>query len=226
MGIPGAAGGPGAIGGMPPMMPGMPGAGSAATGGVDEAQIRADLRDNRYLNASEEPLASNQAAPFAEFKRMPIIMKLIVDQRRIPEILVNCANGSMPIDVRHVRIAPDNASSGGSQGAAAMGTVPGAASGGVSLGRSALGETSGYGSDAIRISIYGIINIFNAPDPEVFGTGMDDIEKQAGSDADTTATADTNAANANAPNAVAAPGVAPENAATPVPPAGAQVPAP
>lgn len=213
MGMPGAAGAGGAMpmpmpmpmptagagggggGGMPgmpmmPMMPmGMPGSGD---GEVTEADIRTALKDNRYLDAQDEPLTADSPSPFAEFKRMPIIMKLIVDQRRIPEILVNCANCSMPIDVRHVRIAPDNLQSGGGTAAAAMpvgagvpaataaGALPGgAAGGGVSLGRSALGETSGYGSDAIRISIYGVINIFNEPDPAIFGTGIDELEKQA-----------------------------------------------
>ncbi len=175
---------------MPGMMPmGMPGSGD---GEVTEADIRTALKDNRYLDAQDEPLTADSPSPFAEFKRMPIIMKLIVDQRRIPEILVNCANCSMPIDVRHVRIAPDNLQSGGGTAAAAMpvgagvpaataaGALPGgAAGGGVSLGRSALGETSGYGSDAIRISIYGVINIFNEPDPAIFGTGIDELEKQA-----------------------------------------------
>lgn len=175
---------------MMPMMPmGMPGSGD---GEVTEADIRTALKDNRYLDAQDEPLTADSPSPFAEFKRMPIIMKLIVDQRRIPEILVNCANCSMPIDVRHVRIAPDNLQSGGGTAAAAMpmgagvpaataaGALPGgAAGGGVSLGRSALGETSGYGSDAIRISIYGVINIFNEPDPAIFGTGIDELEKQA-----------------------------------------------
>ena len=192
----GAGGGGGGGGGMPgmpmmPMMPmGMPGSGE---GEVTEADIRTALKDNRYLDAQDEPLTADSPSPFAEFKRMPIIMKLIVDQRRIPEILVNCANCSMPIDVRHVRIAPDNLQSGGAAAAAAMpmgagvpagtaaGALPGgtAGSGGVSLGRSALGETSGYGSDAIRISIYGVINIFNEPDPAIFGTGIDELEKQA-----------------------------------------------
>ena len=207
MGLPGMMGAPGGAGGaapmpmMPPMMmptpgaaPGgmgmpmmMPGMMGSEGGEIDEAEIRKSLKDNRYLDASEEPLGADEPAPFAEFKRMPVIMKLIVDQRRIPEILVNCANCSMPIDVRHVRIAPDNLQSGGANSGAPAGALPGAApamgmggsaSGGVSLGRSALGETSGYGSDAIRISIYGVINIFNAPDPQIFGTGMDEVDNQ------------------------------------------------
>ena len=183
MPTPGAGGG-GVPGMMPMMMPGMTGTGETE---ISEADIRKTLRDNRYLDAQEEPLAADTPAPFAEFKRMPIIMKLIVDQRRIPEILVNCANCSMPIDVRHVRIAPDKLTSGGNAAAMPMAGAAGpaaglpaaASGGGVSLGRSALGETSGYGSDAIRISIYGVINIFNEPDPAIFGTGMDELEKQA-----------------------------------------------
>ena len=43
--------------------------------------------------------------PFAEFKLMPIRMSLIMDQHRIPKLLVECANSNMPIEVRRVRIA-------------------------------------------------------------------------------------------------------------------------
>ena len=207
MPTPGGAGG-GAPGMMPMMMPGMMGTGETE---VTEADIRNSLRDNRYLDAEEEPLAADSPAPFAEFKRMPIIMKLIVDQRRIPEILVNCANCSMPIDVRHVRIAPDKLTSGGSS-ASAMPAAGGVSGGGVSLGRSALGETSGYGSDAIRISIYGVINIFNEPDPAIFGTGMDELEKQAKPEPQ-------NAAQNTAQNAQPAQATEGEPAETPAAPA-------
>ena len=215
MPMPSGAGGgaPGMMPGVPGMMPGMPGVGD---GEISEADIRTALKDNRYLDAQEEPLAADASPPFAEFKRMPIIMKLIVDQRRIPEILVNCANCSMPIDVRHVRIAPDNLLAGGNSamqaGAAGLPAASGAAlpnaaaGGGVSLGRSALGEASGYGSDAIRISIYGIINIFNEPDPEIFGTGMDELEKQAqGANQDTPQAAPQGAQQGAPPNPAANP---------------------
>lgn len=204
-GVPGTAPGPGGPGMMPgagvpgmppgPGGPGMMGGGSA----LDETTVRTSLRNYRYLDAADEPLGSDDPAPFAEFKRMPICLKLIVDQRRIPEILVNCANCSMPIDIRQVRIRPENGMSqmggafgmGGPMGGMSRGGgMPGGMSGGmpgvrnsgddlggVSLGRSELGESSGYGADAIRISIYGVINIYNEPNPEVFGTGSIEGEK-------------------------------------------------
>ena len=196
-GMPGMPGGmppmpggmPGMPGGMPPMPMPMPAAGGAGPGmtpnaaaaGADlttETGIRASLKEGRYLDGAEEPLKADDSPPFAEFKRMPVVMKLVVDQRRIPEILINCANCSMPIDVRHVRIAPDKAGIGVGRGSDS-GTDSNQSSGGVSLGRSALGEMSGYGSDAIRIEIYGIINIFNAPDPALLGTGQADEGKKA-----------------------------------------------
>ncbi len=42
--------------------------------------------------------------PYAEFKMMPIRMSLVMDERRLPKLLVECGNSNMPIEVRRVRI--------------------------------------------------------------------------------------------------------------------------
>ena len=172
------------------------GIGGADTQGVGEEAVLNRILNYRYLGAEDQPLTAETPAPFAEFNRMPICLKLVVDQRRIQDVLVNCANCSMPIDIRHVRVNPDNAGSspmGGSSGggrmssgrmsSGPMGGGPassgpmGGESGNVSMiGRSELSQTGGYGADAIRIEIYGIINIFNEPDPEIFGTGVTEEE--------------------------------------------------
>ena len=36
---------------------------------------------------------------------MPVYMKLVMDQKRLPRLLVECANSKMPIEVREVRIS-------------------------------------------------------------------------------------------------------------------------
>ena len=43
---------------------------------------------------------SLRQAPYAEFKMMPIRMNLVMDQRRLPKLLVECANSNMPIEVQ------------------------------------------------------------------------------------------------------------------------------
>ena len=144
---------------------------------LTEAQAEEFIRGNRYVDQNAQPLAASAAAPFNEFNRMPICLRLIVDQRRIPEILVNCANCAMPIEVLWVRINPGATrpfelsayvGSGIVSGevTSEMGTVNASAPGGISGAESApmqLGGTLGaYGSEAIPIEIYGWINIFNS----------------------------------------------------------------
>jgi hypothetical protein len=68
-------------------------------------------REFRYVDASGVPLAAADPAPFAEFNRMPVCLRVIVDQKSIPQILVNCANCAMPIDILWVRINPNAAKS-------------------------------------------------------------------------------------------------------------------
>jgi hypothetical protein len=161
---------------------------SVVTVARTEEDVIAMKQDNRYVDDKARPLKANDKAPFDQFKRMPICLRLIVDQRRIPEILVNCANCSMPIDVLWVRINPaatkpfdlgaydasvtaSGASSNdmGGMGMSGMGGGSSSYSGGGS-GRSATGDDTQvrmdgiggiYGTNAIPIEIYGCINIFN-----------------------------------------------------------------
>ena len=94
---------------------GMPGSATpagdgAAAGGTSSAQqLLIQLMEGRYVNKKGEPLSATAAMtgpPFAEFKMMPIRMLLIMDQRRIADLLVHCANSSMPIEVFRVSINP------------------------------------------------------------------------------------------------------------------------
>ncbi|MDO5581266.1 MAG: hypothetical protein Q4G69_09025, partial [Planctomycetia bacterium] len=199
-------------------MDGETGEGGPASGALTENDILMKILFGRYLDGENKPLPAETAPPFAEFNKMPVCMKLVVDQRRIPELLVNCANCSMPIDIKHIRISPENVvrvsgpSAGGAEGADGMGGAPGGASGGpggargsmegggmdggtptggIEVGRSAISQVAGYGVDAIHIEVYGIINIFNEPNIADFGTGQDSTN------ADTKMTEDT----LNAPSA-------------------------
>ena len=81
------------------------GAAAAGASGGGSAEDAA-LKQNRYVDEKGEPLAADAASPTKEFKRMPIRMKLSIDQRKIAKLLVECANSAMPIEVRRVRIKP------------------------------------------------------------------------------------------------------------------------
>ena len=188
-----------------------------ATAALTENEILKRILFGRYLDLDNKPLSTETAPPFAEFNKMPICMKLIIDQRRIPDLLVNCANCSMPIDIKHVRICPDNlvpfGNVGGTVGMDAMGGDPGMMGGGapggappmsgprgsmgaesgqgaqsisVEVGRSEISQINGYGNDAIRVEIYGIINIFNEPNLSKLGTGNTSEGEKSESSAEAT----------------------------------------
>ncbi|MBQ1277517.1 MAG: hypothetical protein IIY07_02605 [Thermoguttaceae bacterium] len=207
--------------------------GSSSSGGSAEMQAADSILMGRYLDLEGKPLLASDKPSFAEFNMMPVCLKVVVDQRRVPELLVSCANSAMPIDVKHIRVCPDNnvpftmpvettassdmmgmggssmmgsssmmsSSSGGSGGSAggsggARGSMDGAGgpggseTGGVEIGRSELG-LSEYGADAIRVEIFGVINIYNEPNKDAFGTGK---EAQAAENAADVALTDAGAA--------------------------------
>ncbi len=60
------------------------------------------LLANRYVDAAGKLLDAPD--PNQEFRMMPIDMKVIIEQKDIPRLLVECANSSMRVDVRAVRI--------------------------------------------------------------------------------------------------------------------------
>jgi len=92
-------------GGAGPGMPMMPGAVQTAARSQEEL-IRQRLTHFRYVDKDGKPLAADAPHPFAEFKMMPVRMLLYMDQRRIPRLLVNCANSSMPVQIRVVSLRP------------------------------------------------------------------------------------------------------------------------
>lgn len=99
------AGGGGAAG----AAAGAPGGPPATTGGAAGAaqSEKEQLMFDRYVDDKGNPLTGDPNAAFAEFKMMPIRMKLYIDQRKIAKLLVECANSAMPIEIRRVRIRPD-----------------------------------------------------------------------------------------------------------------------
>ena len=62
--------------------------------------------DYRYVDNEGTPLKAEDPRPFAEFEMMPIRLMVEMDQRKVPNLLVHCANSSMHIDVRRVVLNP------------------------------------------------------------------------------------------------------------------------
>ena len=151
--------------------------GMMPSGPLNEEETLAYLKKNRYVGDDLKPLSDSDPAPYAEFNMMPVCLELIVDQRKIPDILVECANSTMPIDIKLVRYNPANAktglvksamgggmggmsgggtgdmgmsSPGGSMGGGAMGGGP--MSGGAAGSRGAMGADGGMGAAADALS--------------------------------------------------------------------------
>ncbi len=87
---------------------GMGGSSMFSLSGTAEEQALTKILLGRYIGDDNKPLMPEDKPPFAEFNRMPVCLKLAMDQRRIPDLLSTCANSAMPIDVKHVRVSPDN----------------------------------------------------------------------------------------------------------------------
>lgn len=185
-------------GGMPGMMPGMPPAGTSGMGHLEALYL------NRYIDQNEQPVPLENGLPkhpFSEFKMMPIRMYLMMDQRKISELLVRCANSNMPIEIRQVRLNPGRAakvnySATGVSTASMIPGMPGMMPGMEGLGPMApggegllgpqvpgggIGEGPGVGPGTgeaayrgpydVAIEVLGIIYIYERPDESKLGTG-------------------------------------------------------
>lgn len=138
-----------------------------AEGTLSEAEEKAMLLSGRYLDASGNPIASvGQAGASAfgvEYKRLPVRMRLIMDQRWLTHLIAECANAPLQVEVREVRINPSTAQGGGRgyEGQTATFT-PSRRSG-------REGEAVEFPPEpnVVPVEIQGMIYIFNEPDPAV-----------------------------------------------------------
>lgn len=125
------------------------GRGMDMEGGSDAAALLA----NRYLNDEGEPDegGSVDSVVSTEFRQLPIRMRLMMDERYIPRILIECANATLPIEVTQLRINPDKSGVGfGGAGANSRSSS--------SMVKSARGMTD--------VEIRGAVYIYNEPDTD------------------------------------------------------------
>ena len=115
------------------MMPGSstdamyPGAAPGAASLSAEERMKAALLENRYVDQAGMPLSATETT-VGEFKMMPIRMLLLVDQRRIFRLLVNCANSGMPVEVKKVALSPGKGSLDFARLGSSLGTYGGSGS--------------------------------------------------------------------------------------------------
>ena len=97
-------------GDMPGMGMGMPGMGMPGMGAVSLDPAEGRYVDNQYQALKAETLRSalrsdtTADAFLVVAKRMPVRMRLVVDERKLPRLLAQFGNAFLPVEVRQVRI--------------------------------------------------------------------------------------------------------------------------
>lgn len=221
--MPSPEGGAGGAGGMgaDPATAGDPGAagaagGMAATGGMGMGMgmgglTSANPTDFRYVDQEYKPLTRDRLINamkgqpqkpedllLAVAKRVPVRIRVKMDQRRLPALLANCGNSALPVEIKQVRINREGGSSGGMMMGGmggmdqAMGRGAGGAGGptmmmdpgGDAEGAGGLGGFGGAGgtsgvrskvadssidANEISVEVYGIVYIYNPVNREVLG---------------------------------------------------------
>ncbi|HJT32953.1 MAG TPA: hypothetical protein VJ783_13005 [Pirellulales bacterium] len=143
---------------------------AAAAGAANDDQA---LLDGRYIDDKGEPIRSTgptsdpYAGPYAEFKQVFVHMRLIMDQRKLPELIAACANASLPVETREVRVRSLDAA-GPSGNRNALGGFLGM--GGMFGGGNREGEVETLNYDAL-IELSGVIYLYNVPDLAKLGGG-------------------------------------------------------
>lgn len=128
-------------------------AGSSAGGSSDGA---ADgMLNGRYVDAVGIPLENGSTARDDEYKRIPVRLILRMDPREVPQLILNCANAALPVEIQQVRV---NVEQGGSSDAAIKGPE-----------LSAEDRAAGRKTPHVEVSLQGVIYIFNPPKPEKLG---------------------------------------------------------
>ena len=175
----------------------MTGGGESGGGQSDPAENRYVNMQNEPIAAStlRSALMSQRPedATIAVAKRLPVMMSVDIDQRYIPNLLAACGNAQLMLEVKQVRILPKGQSQSGGYGGFGGGSgsyedsmpsmespdggmygggsmMPGGGSmmpGGGSGGSGARGGQK-YPFD-MRAEVYGLIYIYNPPDPEKLG---------------------------------------------------------
>jgi hypothetical protein len=161
------------MGGMGPEGYGMGGRGEMGMG-QDAAAMDAELFNNRYVSDSGAPIpdpGGNDLTAFgAEFKRLPVRMQLWMDQRWLTQLVSECANAPLQVEVQEVRVNPPNDGGRGYGG-----------------GGGGRGEMGGYGAaittnvdmapeqepNMKTVVLQGTVYIFNPPSADAMQAASD-----------------------------------------------------
>jgi hypothetical protein len=127
--------------------------------------IKLDLVKNRYYDENYVPIADlpTLMSSVTVAKRIPVRMRLLMDQRQISKLLAECANAPLTFEVRQLRFNPQGVGRGGAggEGVTTEGTF-------FSPQRN-IKTLADYQSLDRTVELFGIVYIFNPVDEAVLG---------------------------------------------------------
>ncbi len=144
--------------------PGQPGMGGDAPPPQPQGEPAAEgaggprRDDGRYVDADGKPQSSTDAAQ-KPYKRMPVSLHVVMDQRELPNLLAEFANSPLPVEVKQLRINPK------STGKKSTGSTNS------SSGNKAAVNKSDTNTFELPVEILGIIYIYNKPPTEAAPAG-------------------------------------------------------
>lgn len=121
------------------------------------------LLEGRYLDENCVPVSAEAALknpPFSEFKQILVKMRFIMDQRKLPELLAQCANSPLPIEARQVLMHFVDIDS-----------VTATPMGGMEQGVERPNIPADHGPYDAIVEVRGIVYIYNEPVESKLGTG-------------------------------------------------------
>jgi len=198
--------------------------GGAKGGGATESEddsVRLDPSNQRYVNRKFKKIKANlfrdnvkgrgEASTEGEkvsrdtwqivFRRLPVRVRVLIDERHIDEFLTQCANAKMPINVRQFAMLPGNhelhqvkADENGGGGGGGDGGGKGAGGGGMAdFDGGGSADSSGKGSLSVGeinadlnehpelnshfyvpLEIYGTVRLYNRPNESLFNASSAD----------------------------------------------------
>lgn len=157
-----------------------------------QAVAAVDPAEFRYVDANFKPLkaaevrtvvtsatVSEKDAVLAVAKRMPVRMRVVMDQRKLPLFLSECANSRLPVEVKQVRINRPAGSAAGGSGSYAAAPMSAPETMTLSPFGGAGGMLSPYGGggqkaqgpdpNSVTAELFGIIYIYNPPNDAQLG---------------------------------------------------------
>ena len=202
-----------------PMGGRFPGGGGALSGRAPD--------DLRYVDDKGMPIPTGVAGP-AEFKRMPIVMQLFMDQREVAGLLVRLANSPLPVEIRQMRI---NTKMQGFNNprlpifAGKDGAVDTRKGTGNAMMRDKNMEEAMLNPYDVAVELHGIIYIFNPPDQSLRATDSPAGDAATAADPPAAAAAPPTAAPTDTPADEAVPGADTSNEGNATEPKPAEIPA-